>query len=208
MARNVGPACRLCRREGIKLMLKGERCYSDRCAIERRPFPPGQHGQRGIKLSDYGAQLREKQKLKWIYGLLERQFRGTFSRAARLKGKTGENLLILLERRLDNMVYRMGFAASRRQARQLVVHGHILVQGRRVDIPSYLVKMGDAVQVGEASRNLPIVQAALESSQRRGLPPWLEVNRDLMQGTVKSLPSRAEIPLPIQEQLIVELYSK
>lgn len=209
MARYIGPACRLCRREGIKLFLKGERCYTDKCAIERRAYPPGQHGQgRGKKSTEYSVQLREKQKLKRIYGVLERPFRRFFSIAERKKGVTGENLLTLLEQRLDNMVYRMGFAASRSEARQLVRHGHISVNQRRVTIPSYLVKLGDEVQVKEASRKIAHIQESVDLSQRRGVPEWLEVNKDTFTGRVRALPTRAQLTLPINEQLIVELYSK
>lgn len=209
MARYIGPVCRLCRREGIKLFLKGERCYTDKCAIERRSYPPGQHGQgRGKKGTEYSLQLREKQKLKRIYGMLEGQFRRFFAMAERKRGITGENLLLLLERRLDNMVYRMGFATSRAEARQLVRHGHFLVNGRRVNIPSYLVRPGDEIQVRETSRNVARIQEALDLMQRRGVPEWLEVNRDTFTGRVKTLPTRAQLTLPINEQLIVELYSK
>lgn len=209
MARYVGPVCRLCRREGIKLFLKGERCYTDKCAIERRSYPPGQHGQsRGKKATEYSLQLREKQKLKRIYGMLEGQFRRFFALAERKRGITGEHLLLLLERRLDNMVYRMGFATSRAEARQLVRHGHFLVNGRCVDIPSYLVSPGDEIQVREASRNIARIQEAVDLMQRRGVPEWLEVNKDTFTGRVRTLPTRAQLTLPISEQLIVELYSK
>lgn len=208
MARYIGPVCRLCRREGIKLFLKGERCYTDKCAIERRSYPPGQHGQGRSKSTEYSLQLREKQKLKRIYGVLERQFRRVFALAERRRGITGENLLLLLESRLDNMVYRMGFAPSRSEARQLVRHGHFLVNQRRVTIPSYLVKPGDAIQVHESSRKVVRIQESLELAQRRGVPEWLEVNKDAFAGRVRALPTRAELTLPINEQLIVELYSK
>ncbi|MEW6298909.1 MAG: 30S ribosomal protein S4 [Thermodesulfobacteriota bacterium] len=209
MARYTGPVCRLCRREGIKLFLKGERCYTDKCAIERRSYPPGQHGQgRGKKATEYSLQLREKQKLKRIYGMLEGQFRRFFAMAERKRGITGEHLLLLLERRLDNMVYRMGFATSRAEARQLVRHGHFLVNGRRVDIPSYLVNPGDEIQVREASRNIARIQEAVDLMQRRGVPEWLEVNKDTFTGRVRALPTRAQLTLPVSEQLIVELYSK
>jgi len=208
VARYIGPVCRLCRREGIKLFLKGERCYTDKCAIERRSYPPGQHGQGRSKSTEYSLQLREKQKLKRIYGVLERQFRRVFALAERRRRITGENLLLLLESRLDNMVYRMGFAPSRSEARQLVRHGHFLVNQRRVTIPSYLVKPGDAIQVHESSRKVVRIQESLELAQRRGVPEWLEVNKDAFAGRVRALPTRAELTLPINEQLIVELYSK
>jgi small subunit ribosomal protein S4 len=208
VARYIGPVCRLCRREGIKLFLKGERCYTDKCAIERRSYPPGQHGQGRSKSTEYSLQLREKQKLKRIYGVLERQFRRVFALAERRRGITGENLLLLLESRLDNMIYRMGFAPSRSEARQLVRHGHFLVNQRRVTIPSYLVKPGDEVLVRESSRKIVRIQESLELAQRRGVPEWLEVNKDTFAGRVRALPTRAELTLPINEQLIVELYSK
>jgi small subunit ribosomal protein S4 len=198
----------LCRREGIKLFLKGERCYTDKCAIERRSYPPGQHGQGRSKSTEYSLQLREKQKLKRIYGVLESQFRRVFGLAERRRGITGENLLLLLESRLDNMVYRMGFAPSRSEARQLVRHGHFLVNQRRVTIPSYFVKPGDEIQVREPSRKVVRIQESLELAQRRGVPEWLEVNKDAFAGRVRALPTRAELTLPINEQLIVELYSK
>jgi len=208
VARYIGPVCRLCRREGIKLFLKGERCYTDKCAIERRSYPPGQHGQGRSKSTEYSLQLREKQKLKRIYGILERQFRRIFSLAERRRGITGENLLFLLEGRFDNMVYRMGFAPSRSEARQLVRHGHFLVNQRRVTIPSYFLKPGDEIQVRESSRKIARIQESLELAQRRGVPEWLEVNKDAFTGRVRALPTRAELTLPINEQLIVELYSK
>ncbi|HEV8718377.1 MAG TPA: 30S ribosomal protein S4 [Candidatus Binatia bacterium] len=208
MARYTGPVCRLCRREGIKLFLKGERCYTDKCAIERRSYPPGQHGQGRSKSTEYSLQLREKQKLKRIYGVLERQFRRVFALAESRRGITGENLLLLLESRLDNMIYRMGFAPSRSEARQLVRHGHFLVNQRRVTIPSYFMKSGDEIQVRESSRKVVRIQESLELAQRRGVPEWLEVNKDAFAGRVRALPTRAELTLPINEQLIVELYSK
>ncbi len=208
MARYTGPVCRLCRREMQKLYLKGDRCYSDKCAMERRAYPPGQHGQSRSKLTDYGIQLREKQKVKRIYGLVEKQFKLTYKRAARMKGVTGHNLLILLERRLDNVVYRLGFANSRRQARQWVRHGHILVNGRRVDIPSALVKVGDEITVKEKSRKIPQLQQAMEAVARRGVPSWLELDAKNFTGRVKAMPSREELTMPMQEQLIVELYSR
>ena len=209
MARYRGPACRLCRREGLKLFLKGERCYTDKCAIERRGYPPGQHGQaRGRKPTEYSVQLREKQKLKRVYGALEGPFRRLFARAERGRGITGENLMVLLESRFDNMIYRMGLATSRSEARQLIRHGHFTVNGRRVTIPSYTVKAGDEVQVREKSRKITRIQESVELAQRRGVPEWLEVRMDSFSATVRALPERSEITLPINEQLIVELYSK
>ncbi len=208
MARYTDSVCRICRRENIKLFLKGDRCYSDKCAYERRGYPPGQHGQGRKKFSNYGIQLREKQKVKRMYGLLERQFRFYFSKAERQKGVTGNNLLILLERRLDNVVYRMGFANSRSQARQLVRHNHFFVNGKRVNIPSYLVRENDTVEIKEKSRTIVPIVEAMEAVARRGTPQWLDVEKDKFKGTVKSFPSRDELTMPIQEQLIVELYSK
>jgi small subunit ribosomal protein S4 len=191
------------------LFLKGDRCYGDKCAFERRPYPPGQHGQRrGGKLSDYKMQLREKQKVKRIYGLLEKQFRRYYYRAEKQKGITGTNLLILLECRLDNVVYRMGFASSRKQARQLIRHNHILVVDKKVNIPSYQVKVGDVIQIREGSRKVPAFSEALETVVRRGIPEWMEVDKENFRGTLKALPNREELTMPIQEQLIVELYSK
>ncbi len=208
MARYTQSACRLCRRENLKLFLKGERCYTEKCAFDRRGYAPGQHGQSRKKATDYGAQLREKQKVKRLYGLLERQFRNTFKEAERRKGITGEVLLQLLERRLDNAVYRLGFASSRNEARQLVRHNHFLVNQSKVNIPSYLLKPGDVISVREKSKNLARIQEALEAVARRGVPSWLELEKEQMRGTVKALPSREDITLPIQEKLIVELYSK
>jgi len=208
LARYLGASCRLCRREGLQLFLKGDRCYTDKCAIERRHYPPGQHGQRRTKLSDYGLQLREKQKVKRMYGVLEKQFRGYFEKAERQKGVTGTNLLVFLERRLDNIVYRLGFANSRAQARQLVRHNQVQVNGRKVNLASYLVKMGDTVQVTEKGRKLPLIQDALEAVARRGTPSWLELNKEEAQGRVIMFPGREDITMPIQEHLIVELYSK
>ena len=209
MARDTGSSCRLCRRENLKLFLKGDRCYGDKCAFERRAYPPGQHGQRrGGKLSDYKLQLREKQKVKRIYGLLEKQFRRYYYRAEKQKGITGTNLLILLECRLDNVVYRMGFASSRKQARQLIRHSHFLVADKKVNIPSYQVKVGDVIQVREGSRKVPAFIEALETVVRRGIPEWMEVDKENFRGTLKALPNREELTMPIQEQLIVELYSK
>jgi small subunit ribosomal protein S4 len=208
VARYRASVCRLCRREGLKLFLKGERCYTDKCAIERRNYPPGEHGQGRVKFSEYSLQLREKQKLKRTYRLLESQFRRLFERADRSKGITGETLLILLERRLDNMIYRLGFANSRAEARQLVRHGHFLVNDRKVDIPSALVKAGDVVTVRERSRKVVRIQEALELSQRRGVPEWLEVDRPNFTGKIRALPARADLTMPINEKLVVELYSK
>ena len=209
MARYVEASCRLCRRENLKLFLKGDRCYTDKCAFERRSYAPGQHGQRrGGKISDYGIQLREKQKVKRIYGIFEKQFRKYYHKAERQKGITGTNLLVLLERRLDNTVFRMGFASSREQARQLVRHNHFTVNGRKVNIPSYQVRTGDTIQVKEKSRTIPVVQEALETVVRREVPPWLEVDSSDFRGMVKAFPSREELTMPVNEQLIVELYSK
>lgn len=209
MARHTGSVCKLCRREGLKLFLKGDRCFSPKCAIEKRNYPPGQHGQRRrVKLTDYGLQLREKQKMKRIYGLLERQFRNYFHMAERQKGVTGEILLRLLERRLENVVYRLGLSTSRAEARQLVRHGHFLVNDRRVDIPSFLVRPGDRIQVSQKSRELLAVKAALEGAKKRGLPSWLELDSEAMRGLVRGLPAREDIVIPVQEQLVVALYSK
>jgi small subunit ribosomal protein S4 len=208
LARYREAVCRLCRREGIELYLKGDRCFTDKCAIKRRGYPPGQHGQRRPKHSDYGVQLREKQKAKRIYGLLEKQFRNYFEKAERMKGKTGDNLLILLERRLDSVVYKLGFAPTRRESRQVVRHGHFVVNGRKVNIPSYLVRAGDTIELREKSRKIPNVNVALDAVIRKGIPAWLELTRDQFRGVVKTLPGRTDIQEPIQEQLIVELYSK
>lgn len=209
MARDIGAACRRCRRENLKLYLKGDRCYSDKCAFERRAFGPGQHGQaRFKKVSDYALQLREKQKVKNMYGVLEGQFRICFYKADQQKGVTGENLLINLERRLDNTVFRLGLASSRTQARQFVLHSHILVNGKKVNIPSYLVEAGDEISVKEKSRKNSFINENLEIVARRGIPSWLELDRDNFRATVKALPNREELTMPIQEHLIVELYSK
>jgi small subunit ribosomal protein S4 len=208
LARYTDSVCRLCRRENLKLFLKGERCYTDKCAIERRNYPPGQHGQGRPKFSEYSIQLREKQKVKRMYGLLEKQFRRTFAEASRTKGITGETLLVLLERRLDNVAYRLGFATSRAEARTLVRHGHVLVNGKKVNIPSYTVRAGDVVSVKEPSRQLGRVQSAMEGAQRRGVPDWAEVDRDTCSGKIKILPTRSDVTMPINEKLIVELYSK
>lgn len=208
MARYIGPVCKLCRREGMKLFLKGDRCYSDKCAFDRRPFPPGQHGQARVKFSEYGLRLREKQKVRRIYGVLERQFRKYFAGADRMKGVTGENLLALLERRLDNVVYRLGFAATRAEARQLVLHRHVLVNGRKVNIPSFLVKVGDKISIRQKSREIPRIKESVEGAERRGPISWLELDKANFEGTVKAMPVREEITLPISEQLIVEFYSR
>ena len=209
MARYTGPVCRLCRREDMKLFLKGERCYTDKCGYERRSYPPGQHGQnRRRKRSDYGEQLREKQKVKRIYGIAERQFRGYYYKASRMKGVTGDNLIQLLERRLDNVVYRMGFSSDHAEARQLVRHGHFKINGRRVNIPSYLVRPNDVIEVVEKSRTMTRVVEALGAVERRGVPRWIELDKDAFKGVVKSMPARDDVTLPIREQLIVELYSK
>ena len=208
MARYRESVCRLCRREGLKLFLKGDRCYSEKCAFERRGYAPGEHGQMRKKHSDYGVQLRAKQKLKRMYGLLEKQFRGYFEKADRQKGITGTNLLLFLERRLDNMVFRMGFANSRTEARQLVRHNHFMVSGKPVNIPSYLIKVGDEIQVREGSRKVERILDAMESVARRGVPQWLELDKDNYKGILKVLPTREELTMPVQEQLVVELYSK
>lgn len=192
----------------MELFLKGDRCYTDKCALKRRNYPPGQHGQGRSKTSDYGVQLREKQKVKRLYGLLEKQFRSYFGRADRMKGVTGTNLLSLLERRLDNVVYRLGFASSRAESRQLVRHGHFTLNGRKATIPSMQVKAGDLVELREKSRSVAAISDALDAVVRRGVPQWLELDRDALKGAVKSLPVREDIVTPIQEQLIVELYSK
>ncbi|MDO9557433.1 MAG: 30S ribosomal protein S4 [Coriobacteriia bacterium] len=208
MARYTGADCRQCRREGIKLFLKGDRCYSDKCGIERRPYPPGQAGKKRPRDSEYRVQLREKQKAKRIYGLLEKQFRNYYKLATRMSGITGENLLRLLESRLDNVVYRLGFAASRDEARQLVRHGHFLVNGRRVDIPSFRVRPGQVVAVAEKSKDLTVLKAAMISSSKIEIPGWLEVDVEKLTGKILSLPTREQIDAPVREQLIVELYSK
>lgn len=208
MARYTGADCRQCRREGEKLFLKGDRCYTDKCGIEKRPYPPGQAGKKRPRDSEYRLQLREKQKAKRIYGTLEKQFRTYYAIATRQPGITGENLLRLLESRLDNVVYRLGFAASRDEARQLVRHGHFTVDGRRVNIPSFRVRPGAVVAVGEKSRDLTTIKAALISSSKIEIPGWLEVDVEKLQGKVLSLPTREQIDAPVREQLIVELYSK
>lgn len=209
MARNLDPKCRQCRREGEKLFLKGEKCFTDKCAIEKRNFPPGQHGQRrNQRLSDYGVQLREKQKLRRIYGVLEGQFRTYYAEADRQKGVTGENLLQLLECRLDNVAYRMGIGSSRTEARQIVRHNSVLVNGRRVNIPSFQVKPGDVVQVAEASKSQLRIKGSLEAAEQRGFPEWLEVDIKEMKGSFKAKPQRDDLPSTINESLVVELYSK
>ena len=208
MAKYVGPKCRQCRREGTKLFLKGEKCYTGKCSVENRAFPPGQHGQRRGRLSDYAAQLREKQKMRRIYGVLERQFRNYYKSAAGRKGSTGENLLQLLESRLDNVVYRMGFAASRAEARQLVRHKAVTVNGQRVTVPSYQVQPNDNLMIAEKSRKQLRVQSALEVAEQRGFVDWIEVDAKKMTGVFKALPDREEILPDINENLVVELYSK
>ena len=209
MARYIGPVCRLCRREAMKLFLKGERCYTEKCAIEKRNFPPGQHGKtRKAKLAGYGLQLREKQKVKRIYGVLENQFRRYFETADRTRGLTGETLLQLLERRMDNVIYRLGLATSRAQARQFVRHGHFTVNGRKVDVPSYSLKAGDTLTVRSTSAQNAAILHAMEEVKGRGIPEWLSFDSGALTGKVTSLPTREQINLPVQEQLIVELYSK
>ncbi len=209
MARYLGPVCKLCRREGMKLYLKGERCFSEKCAVVRRPYPPGQHGQGRLKLSEYGLRLREKQKMRRIYGLLEQQFAGYYVQASHLKGRTGEEMLGLIERRLDIVVHRMGFAASRAQGRQLVRHNHILVNGKRVNIPSYRVAPNDKIEIREKSRKIGYIAAALAGADSRQRPSWLEVDKDSFSGTFRSMPVRDEINEPmIREQYVVEYYSR
>lgn len=210
MARYIGPVCRLCRREGVKLYLKGDRCYSDKCAFAKRAYAPGQHGQGQArkKVSEYGVQMREKQKVRRIYGVLERQFRAYFDKADRQKGVTGVNLLVLLERRLDNVIFRLGFANSRTQARQLIRHGHFLVNGHRVDIPSYLVRSDETIVVAEGSKESPLIKEIAESLSGKSVPAWLEMNAGDMTAKVLRYPSREEIDAPVAEHLIVELYSR
>ena len=208
MARECGAVCRQCRREGMKLFLKGDRCFKEKCAFERRGYAPGQHGRRRAKIQGYGIQLREKQKVKRMYGVLERQFRNYFKKASRTKGITGENLLQMLERRMDNVVYRLGFASSRAMARQLVSHGHFEIDGRKRDVPASLVRPGAVITLRERSRKNETIRACLDTASGRGVPPWLELEAAQFKGTVKQLPSRQDITMPIQEQLIVELYSK
>lgn len=208
MAKYRGPVCRLCRREGEKLFLKGTRCMTEKCAIERRSYAPGQHGQARPRISDYSQQLREKQKLRRIYGLQECQFRGVFERAERQSGVTGDALLRLLECRLDNVAYRLGFGASRKQARQIVSHGHLTMNGKKITVAGAIVKAGDVIQVRERSRNVPSIQAALEAVDGRGIPDWLELDKGAFKGTVRALPAKDQITLPVNEQMVVELYSR
>ncbi|MCP4118120.1 MAG: 30S ribosomal protein S4 [Desulfobacteraceae bacterium] len=208
MSRYRGSVCRQCRRENMKLFLKGDRCFSDKCSFDRRGYPPGQHGQRRMKHSDYGIQLREKQKVRRIYGVGEKQFRIIFKKADRLRGITGENLLSLLERRLDNVVFRLGFTSSRTQGRHFVKHNHFLVNGKKVNIPSFVIKTGDVIELKEKSRTVQAITDSLDTVVRRGVPQWLELEKDGFKGVVKGMPTREDITLPIQEQLIVELYSK
>ena len=206
MSRYTGPVCKICRREGMKLFEKGEKCYTEKCGVEKRNYPPGVHVETRRKVTEYGIRLREKQKVKRMYGLSENQFKRWFAMAEKAKGVTGTNLLVFLERRLDNMVYRLGLAVSRKEARQLVSHTHVTVNGKTVDIPSYLVKEGDEIAIRH--KNLPSVKDALESVVRRGLPSWLELEKEAMKGKVKLLPTREDISIPIKEQLIVEYYSR
>jgi small subunit ribosomal protein S4 len=208
MARFYGSVCRLCRRENQKLFLKGDRCYTEKCSFERRGYPPGQHGQGRIKFSEYGLQLREKQKIKRMYGLLEKQFRAVFEEAERVKGITGSNLLSMLERRLDNVAYRAGFANSRAEARQLVRHGHFSVNGKRVNIPSFLVKKGDVMEVDGKSKNVARIGGAVEAVKRREIPQWLELDSGALKARVRDLPARDDITAPMEERMVVELYSK
>lgn len=208
MARYIGPVCKLCRREAMKLFLKGERCYTDKCSFDRRPYPPGQHGQRRMKFTEYGMRLREKQKVRRMYGMMEKQFHATFVEAARVKGVTGANMLAILERRLDSTVYRLGLARTRSEARQLVRHRHFAINGHTVNIPSFSVSPGDVIQVRERSKNKVVFAQAIEQASRRGTPEWLELDTSRLEGTIKALPNREEITLPIQEQLIVEFYSR
>lgn len=208
MARYLGSVCKICRREGLKLFFKADRCYTDKCSFERRSYAPGQHGQSRGKISEYALQLREKQKTKRVYGLMETQFKNTFREAERMRGITGENLVTLLERRLDNVVYRLGFAGSRNQGRMYVTHGFFRVNGRKVDIPSYTVRANDVVELSQGRKKSPKILDNLKASERRGLPEWLSVDRDAMKGTIMRLPRRDDVTTPMAEQLIVELYSK
>lgn len=209
MARYTGSVCRICRRENVKLFLKGDRCYSDKCAFDRRGYAPGEHGQRRRgKFSDYGIQLREKQKVKRMYGLSEKQFRLFFERADRQKGITGTNLLVLLERRMDNVVYRLGFANSRNQGRHFVRHNHFLINGQRVNIPSYLIKIGDVIELREKSRTIQAISDSMDAVVRRGVPQWLDLEKAGFKGVIKGMPAREDLTMPMQEQFIVELYSK
>lgn len=208
MARNLAPKCKQCRREGEKLFLKGEKCFTDKCAIERRNYPPGQHGQKKGRLSDYGGQLREKQKVKKIYGILEKQFRNIYKLADRERGITGDNLLQLLESRLDNVVYHMGFGSSRSEARQIVRHNCILVNGHKVNIPSYLVNVGDAIEIDKNAKNQLRIKSSIETASNRNFPSWIDVNVNEMKGIYKMKPERSDLPASINESLIIELYSK
>ncbi len=209
MARYTGAVCRLCRRENLKLFLKGDRCYSDKCAFDRRSYPPGQHGQRrGRKISDYGIQLREKQKVKRLYGLSEKQFYLFFKRANRQRGVTGTNIIVMLERRLDNIIYRLGFVNSRTQGRHFVRHGHFLVNGKRVNIPSYQINIGDKIEIRDKSKKMQIFNDAINAVVRRGIPQWLDLDKENMTGSISTFPIREDITIPMQEQLIVELYTK
>ena len=208
MARYTGPVCRLCRREGTKLFLKGDRCFSDKCSVDKRQYAPGQHGQNKPRLTEYGVQLREKQKVKRMYGLMEKQFAGTMARASRMRGRAGDNLLQLLERRLDNVVFRLGFATSRSEARQLVQHGHFAVNGRTVTIPSFTVRAGNKIVLREGSREIARIVGALEALESKSVPGWLEIEKGSFTGEVRALPAREDVTMPIEEQLIVELYSR
>ncbi|MDA3915367.1 MAG: 30S ribosomal protein S4 [Deltaproteobacteria bacterium] len=208
MSRYTESVCRQCRRENMKLFLKGDRCFSDKCSFDRRGYPPGQHGQRRSKLSDYGIQLREKQKVKRLYGLSEKQFRISFKKADRKRGITGTNLLSFLETRLDNTVFRMGFVNSRNQGRHFVRHNHFIINGKKVNIPSYQVKKGDVVELREKSKKIQVILDSLDAIVRRGIPQWIEINKENFKGEVVGVPVREDITLPIQEQLIIELYSK
>jgi len=208
MARYIGPTCKLCRREGVELFLKGERCLLGKCAVKKRNYPPGMHGRRRVKYSDYGIQLREKQKMKRMYGLMEAQFRNYFKVAAKSPVITGEKLIHLLEGRLDNVLYRMGFASSRAQGRQFVLHGRILVNDRKVNLPSYQVKPEDVVSVGEKGRQMHIIQSNIEATLQRGIPPWVEVDAEKMTGKLLRMPTKEEIALPVEESLVIELYSR
>lgn len=208
MAKYIGPKCRQCRREGVKLFLKGEKCFSSKCAMENRPFPPGQHGQKRTRMSDYAGQLREKQKLRRVYGILEKQFRGYYKEADRIKGSTGENLLQLLESRLDNVVFRMGFGASRSEARQLVRHNGVTVNGRKLNIPSAQISAGTVIAVAEKAKNQLRIKGAMDASQTRGVVDWVEVDTSKLEGVYKNVPERSELPSDIKENLVVELYSK
>ena len=208
MARYCDSVCRLCRRENQKLFMKGDRCYTDKCAFERRGYPPGQHGQGRVKFSEYGLQLREKQKIKRMYGLVEKQFRNLFENAERMKGVTGSNLISMLERRLDNVAYRTGFANSRSEARQLVRHGHFLINGKRVNIPSFLVKKGDLLEVAQKSQGTTRIMAAIEGVKRREIPQWLELDANAKKARIRDLPTRDDVTAPMEERLVIELYSK